>query len=236
MLTPAVESGYIIALLRNNTVVVHSLADLEQPAQTLTLDPALGVFTFSYSPYGISIRDVVRDERMTHTRFTLLSGALAPPSPTDTTQALATSPDKQGEQDQEQDPDTDQPAPDTQETGTPEQSPNEEPPSGSGLTPPSSPKFKREPIRPVRTSSLLSASSAARPPFSSVIAETLLVGRHSIQGLVPTPIVLRLEKLCAEHRMDEAIALVDEERRRGRRGEIEVDKVSRARAASPRTC
>ncbi|KLT38373.1 hypothetical protein CC85DRAFT_289576 [Cutaneotrichosporon oleaginosum] len=205
-LSIAVESGFIIALLRNHTVVVHSLNDLENPAQTISLDPAAGVFALSYSPYGISIRDVVRDERMVHTRFTLLSGALAPPiSPVESPE-LPVEVSTASEAD---------PAPDI-----------EEPAGGSGLTPPTSPKFARQPITPVRSSSLLSASSARRPPFSSVIAETLVVGRHSIQGLVPTPVVLRLERLCEEHRVDEAIALVDEERRRGRRGEIDVDKAT----------
>lgn len=205
-LSIAVESGFIIALLRNHTVVVHSLNDLENPAQIISLDAAAGVFTLSYSPYGISIRDVVRDERMVHTRFTLLSGALAPPAPP------VESPEAPPESPEASEP---EPAPET-----------EEPAGGSGLTPPSSPKFPRQPIQPVRSSSLLSAASARRSPFSSVIAETLVIGRHSIQGLVPTPVVLRLERLCEEHRVDEAIALVDEERRRGRRGEIDVDKVS----------
>lgn len=204
-------------------MVIHSLNDLEQPVQTLTLDPGLGVFALSYSPYGISIRDVVRDERMLHTRFTLLSGNLAPPSPSDSPRALS-SPENPVDAALQLHADA-------------TESPNEEPAGGSGLTPPSSPQFKRRPIAPVRSSSLLSASSAAkRPPFSSVIAETLVVGRHSIQGLVPTPVVLRLEDLCEEHRMDEAIALVDEERRRGRRGEIEVDKVSKRGARQCSEC
>lgn len=213
-LTSAVEGGFIIALLRNNSVVVHSLNDLETPVQVMGLEPSLGVFALSYSPYGISIRDVVRDERMMHTRFTLLSGNLAPAGPEN--REVASSPEGAIEDSLAAPMDA-----------SAELSPNEEPAGGSGLTPPSSPKFKRQPIAPVRSSSLISASSAAkRPPFSSVVAETLVVGRHGIQGLVPTPLVLQLENLCGEHRMDEAIALVDEERRRGRRGEIEVDKVS----------
>ncbi|BEJ17778.1 hypothetical protein CspHIS471_0700460 [Cutaneotrichosporon sp. HIS471] len=201
----AVESGFIIALLRNNTVVVHNLNDLENPAQVISLDAAADVFTLSYSPYGISIRDAVRDERMEPTRFTLLSGALAP----------ATVPLESPEV-----------PPESPEIGESEPAETEEPEGGSGLTPPSSPKFARQPIQPVRSSSLISAASTRRPPFSSVIAETLVVSRHSIQGLVPTPVVLRLERLCAEHRVDEAIAMVDEERRRGRRGEIDIDKAT----------
>lgn len=105
--------------------------------------------------------------------------------------------------------------------------PNEDPPSGSGLTPPSSPKFKKQELKPPGVSSLLSSPPAVpgKVPFSSAIAETLLVGRHKVWGLTPTPPIIRLERLCAERKVDQAADLVDEERRRGRRGEIEVDKV-----------
>jgi hypothetical protein len=64
------------------------------------------------------------------------------------------------------------------------------------------------------------------------VAETLIVGPNGIMSLAPTPTVLRLEKLCTERRMEEAIALVDEERRKGRRGEIDADKASRRRFRS----
>ncbi|TXT15581.1 hypothetical protein VHUM_00084 [Vanrija humicola] len=199
----AVESGYIIALLRNNTVTIHSLADLEQPAQTISLDADFATFGLSYSPYGISIRDMVRTERLGTSRFTLLSGKLAP--------VVESVPETTSDQ---------------------ELSANEEPPSGSGLTPPSSPKFERQPINPPTGSSLLSAggqsaasTSRAAPP-ATAIAETLLVGRQSVQGLTPTPVVLRLEHLCSQRRMEEAIALVDDERRKGRRGEFDGDKAT----------
>jgi uncharacterized membrane-anchored protein len=45
-------------------------------------------------------------------------------------------------------------------------------------------------------------------------------------SLAPLPPVLKLEELCRRGSTDEAIALVDEERRRGRRGEVDSDKVS----------
>lgn len=213
LILAAVESGYIIALLRNNTITIHSINELDHPVQTISLEPTLGTFQLSYSPYGVAIRDFIRDERMATASFTLLSGKLSPIKP------VLALPSPESKSDTELGPDAD-----TAETRS--ESPNEEPLPGSGLTPPSSPKFKRQPVKVSSEPSLLTMSSGPRDvPTSSTIAETLLIGRHSVQGLTPTPPILRLEQLCAERKMDEAIALVDEERRKGRRGEIEGDKV-----------
>jgi hypothetical protein len=107
--------------------------------------------------------------------------------------------------------------------------PIEEPSSGSGLTPPSSPTpFQRQPIAPTRTSSLLKATAPTPRggPFSLAVSETLLVGPNGIQSLAPTPTIIRVEVCCANDQLDQAIALVDEERRKGRRGEIDSDKVT----------
>jgi len=210
----AVESGYIIALLRNQTIVVHHLSGLEKPAQVVTVDQTLRAFGLSYSPYGISIRDIVRDERMRMTRMLLLGGTLA---------STVVSPIKDFPPKLEVDL-TSMDLPSSVEELSPAA---EEPPSGSGLTPPSSPPpFKRQPITPTRGSSLLQATApTARGPFSTTVAETLIIGPNGIQSFSPTPIITRLDKLCAGRRMDEAMALVDEERRKGRRGEIDGDKV-----------
>lgn len=200
-------------------MVVHLLTELEHPVQTIQLDSTLKVFGLSYSPYGISIRDGVRDEQVSPSRFTLLSGNLKPPSAPGSPVPDATSDAASLEE-------SDSPsllAPPEVTSG--DVSPSEEPPSGSGLTPPSSPTFERQPVNPKRSSSLLTATSPLKMPFSSVIAETLLVGRHCVQGLVPTPIVQRLALLCKEKKNDEAIALVADERRKGRRGEIDAEKV-----------
>lgn len=203
--------------MRNNTITIHSLNDLEQPAQTISLDPALDIRTLSYSPYGISIRDVIRDERLSTSPFTLLSGKLTPPNADKSPAGSVKSPD----------PRTVTPPDVARPEIRPEEPVNEEPEAGSGLTPPSSPKFQRQPIVAPKSSSLLSQAGAARgSQFSSAIAETLLVGPHTVCGLTPTPAVVRLEQLCAERRMDEAMSLVDDERRKGRRGEIEADKVN----------
>ena len=228
----AVESGHIIALLRGGSVHVTSLANLENPAQIISLGPAFAAFGLSYSPYGVAIRDVVRDERMEIVRILLLSGKLAPSLPSSraassnavppvlascTTSALASPPN---------DVVASPPAIEEPEV-------LEEPESGSGLTPPASPTpFARQPIPPTRASSLLGATAPqshavlSRMPFSTAIAETLVIGPNGIQSLSPTPTVLKLERLCAASKMDEATAVVDDERRRGRRGEVDADKAT----------
>jgi hypothetical protein len=189
-------------------VVIHSLSDLEKPIQVIPVEPGFDAITLSYSPYGITIRDKIRDVRIATCRLLLLGERLArSDKSTSKGDSLPL---------------------DLPETPPAVESPTkEEPESGSGLTPPSSPQpFKRQPITPTRSTSLLQANLPAKGPFSTAIAETLLVGPNGLQAISPTPAILRLEKLCEERRMEEAIAVVDEERRKGRRGEIDGDKVS----------
>ncbi|WVF71576.1 hypothetical protein IAT40_006384 [Kwoniella sp. CBS 6097] len=225
----AVESGFIIALLRDHTIIVHSLEDLDKPAQTVELPASLGAFELTYSPYGISVRDLVRDERMGPYRLKLLGGKLAPSKPIETKVPapeadVTASASANATGGADGDGNMDLLSGDGLISPTDGLSPTaEDPPSGSGLTPPSSPR--RAPVTPQRGSSLpTSSSSVASGPFSTAVAETLIVGPHTIQSLTPTPGILKLEALCSSRKMDEAISLVDEERRRGRRGEIDVDK------------
>lgn len=201
--------------------MIHSLNDLEKPVQAISLSPTLSAFHLCYSPYGIAIRNLVRDERMQTARLQLLGGKLAPAEPIPASKAAPPAPLEQQESQESLDliqspPDATSPA-------------HEEPPGGSGLTPPSSPPpFRRQPIPPNRGSSLLQATAPTfRGPFSTAVAETLAIGPNGIQSVAPTPILLRLEHLCTERQVDEAVALVDEERRRGRRGEVDADKVRR---------
>jgi len=220
----AVESGHIIALLRSNIITIHALVDLDRTVQTIHLNPSFHAFQLSYSPYGIAVRDSNRDERMMTTHILLLGGRLAPSGPVPPKINTSTS-----------SLEVDQAVPtvtigdDGTSVGlTPDISPTgEEPPSGSGLTPPNSPpSFKRQPITPTRSSSLLQATAPAPTgPFSTTVAETLILGPNGIMSINPTPIVKKLEHLCAVGNMEEAISLVDEERRKGRRGEVDSDKV-----------
>jgi hypothetical protein len=196
----AVESSLIIALLRNQTVTIHSLVDLDRTVQTISLDPDLRAFTLSYSPYGIAVRDTVRDERMAMVRMPLLGERLVP-----TIQRTNSA---------------------VQAGNMEDEAVSEDPPSGSGLTPPSTPPRRTQPTTPSRGSSLFQNTAIGRAPFSTAIAETLVVGPNGVQALAPTPVILRVENRCTGGQLEEAIALVDEERRKGRRGEIDADKVS----------
>nr|XP_018263192.1 uncharacterized protein I303_04685 [Kwoniella dejecticola CBS 10117]OBR85350.1 hypothetical protein I303_04685 [Kwoniella dejecticola CBS 10117] len=212
----AIESEYIIALLKEQTIHIHSLADLEKPSQIITLDPGLKAFGLTYSPYGISVRDLYRDERVSTSSLKLLGGKLAPSRHIEDAKLP-----------QEELPDTSNLVQNPEEALTPDVvSPmNEDPPSGSGLTPPSSPKpHRHQPITPQRNSSLHPGIAANTGPFSMAVSETLILSPNSITGLLPTSTMMKVEKLCSERHLEEAINLVDEERRRGRRGEIDVDK------------
>lgn len=219
-LISAIDSGHILALLRNQTVVIHSLEDLEKPVQVISLDPQLSAFHICYSPYGIAIRNLIRDERMQPTRLVLLGGKLIPPEPIPVSKVVS----PPATTNQHQNPlDSGTSPPDIITSPA-----NEEPPAGSGLTPPSSPPpFKRQPITPNRGSSLLQATAPVfRGPFSTAVAESLVIGPNGLQSLAPTSVILKVEKACEERNMPGAIALVDEERRKGRRGEVDADKVS----------
>lgn len=159
---------------------------------------------------------MVRDNRMEMSRMLLLGPALLPETSVVARDIKSPPP-----------LDTDDSTDSLRQTSDLASPPIEEPASGSGLTPPSSPKpFQRQPIAPTRSTSLLRASAPTSRggPFSTAVAETLVVGPNGLQSVAPTPVILRLEDLCAEGLMDEAIALVDEERRKGRRGEIDADK------------
>lgn len=204
----AIESGYIIALLRSQTIVIHSLNDLDNVVQVIPVDVGFTGICLSYSPYGVTVRDKTRDARMAAGRMLLLTDKLSlGDKATTVSESLPM---------EELVPPTGQLSP-----------MSEEPEGGSGLTPPSSPgPFNRQPITPTRSSSLLQTNAPVKGPFSKAIAETLLVGPNGLQAVSPMPIVIKLERLCEERRIDEAIAVVDEERRKGRRGEIEGDKVS----------
>ncbi|WWC89446.1 uncharacterized protein L201_004370 [Kwoniella dendrophila CBS 6074] len=212
----AIESEWIIALLRDQTVHIHTLSDLEKPSQVITLEPGLNAFSLTYSPYGISIRDTLRDARLTSHTLKLLGSKLIPAKPIET-------PKLPDVEDSSNDLSADE------GLSTPDVvSPSiEDPPSGSGLTPPSSPKSsittKQQPVTPQRGSSLPSSNG----PFSTAVSETLIIGPNNIISLLPSNTIMKLENLCSsERQFDQAILLVDDERRRGRRGEIDVDKIT----------
>ncbi|WRT66239.1 uncharacterized protein IL334_003192 [Kwoniella shivajii] len=216
-LSIAIESGYIIALLRDQSVVIHSLNDLEKPIQTIKLESTLDAFGITYSPYGVSVRDLIRDERMTPYRLKLLGGT----SSTVSKDVVA----QQASLDEGVVESNDHAEPLSPDVTSPI---NEDPPSGSGLTPPSSPiPLIKAPITPQRNASLQTSAASSntnRGPFSTAIAETMIISPHSILSLIPTSIIMKLEGFYTERQFDQAITLVDEERRKGRRGEIDVDK------------
>ncbi|EIW70778.1 hypothetical protein TREMEDRAFT_68217 [Tremella mesenterica DSM 1558] len=221
-LSLAIEANFIIALLKNGTIRVHRLDDLDKPIQIVTLDLSMNATALSYSPYGVEVRDLVRDERLKAGRMQLLSGKLAPPNLAPI-RVHSGSPPRVDLSNMSVDAVDENMLPSLDVIP-----PVIEPSSGSGLTPPSSPPdFGRRPIFSATQTSLLQTTApAVKDPFSTVITETVVFGPNTIMSLSPASIILRVERLCAERRMEEATAAVDEERRRGRRGEVDQDKVN----------
>ena len=176
-------------------------------------------FTLYYSPYGVAIRSHIRDDRLTSSRMTVITSKLAPAIPVLETSPLSTVHSS--------------PEADIQAHFSPPSF--NDPPSGSGLTPPSSPPpFRRQPIPAQRSSSLIRATApSSSTPFSTTVTETLVVGPNGLQAVSPTSTITKLEHYCQEERTDDAIALVDEEKRKGRRGEFDGNKVSSIAQSRP---
>ncbi|WVN88218.1 uncharacterized protein L203_103419 [Cryptococcus depauperatus CBS 7841] len=171
----AVESGWIISLLSNQTITIHSLSDLDKPTQTISFPPNTIVKSLSYSPYGIRVKDYAAANCMRVSKAKFLTNTLVPQP--------HLSPEKSSKR-------------------------REEPSSGSGLTPPSSPSLN------------LTQVPSNESPFVTCLSETLLVTSTSISSLIPTPPALVLANMLEENQFNEAIAYVDDFRRRLRRGEL----------------
>lgn len=185
-LSITVESNWIIALLSDQTISIHSLSDLDGPAQVISLPPGTNATSLSYSPYGVRVSDVFSGEKLKPSKMRFLSGKIAP-----TVESPATVEEhgkRQGDSIKEKEDD---------------------PPAGSGLTPPSSPK------------PTLEHTADKSPAFITAMCETFLVTPSSILSLIPTPDIMLLENLCEEHQLSEAASLVSDIRRRYRKGTIE---------------
>ncbi|TYJ57008.1 hypothetical protein B9479_002287 [Cryptococcus floricola] len=185
-LSIAVESGWIIALLSNQTISIHALDDPTTPTQVIPIPQPANAINLSYSPYGVRVQDLLTGERLKTVKSRFLAGRLV-----SNKEEAGDPPEEEGDVD------------------------NEDPPSGSGLTPPSSPQ------RPKRPSDI---------PFLTTTSETFVVTPSCIYSLTLTPPVLAMERLCEEHKLVDAIAFLDEYRRQNRKGILAppspVDQVS----------
>ncbi|WVQ72620.1 hypothetical protein IAR50_002178 [Cryptococcus sp. DSM 104548] len=182
----AVESGWIIALLSNQTVSIHSIEDPTTPTQIISIPQSANATSLSYSPYGVRVQDLVTGERLKTVKARFLEGK------------LMSKEKESGDLSEEK-----------------KKVEHDDPPSGSGLTPPSSPQRSKE---------------SGAVPFLTTTAETFIVTPSSIYSLTLTPPVLTLERLCEEHKLNDAIAFLDEYRRQNRKGILAppspVDQIS----------
>lgn len=101
-----------------------------------------------------------------------------------------------------------------------------EPPPGSGLSPP---------LLPVDTSRSLNrppmitqdSSAITSRPATTTIAETLLYTDDAVIAITPRSWLLNADTLIEAGKIDEAVKMTETQRRKGKRGEIDGDKVSR---------
>ncbi|OXG40487.1 hypothetical protein C360_00255 [Cryptococcus neoformans Bt15] len=189
-LSITVESNWIIALLSDQTISIHSLSDLDRPVQVIPLPHGTNAMSLSYSPYGVRVSDVFSGEKLKPSKMRFLSGKVAP-----TIETPATVEEQSKRQGEEQ--------------GDSIKDEEDDPPAGSGLTSPSSPK------------PALEHTADKSPAFITAMSETFLVTASSILSLIPTPDIMLLESLCEEHQMSEAASLISDIRRHYRKGTVE---------------
>jgi hypothetical protein len=181
-----VEPPYIVSLLRNQTVQVHSLDPLEL-IQTIALPASVEARSLSRSPTGFLVPATERDEHLRKVMVTLLppkpASPLSPlplPSSTSTDGSFA-------------DPATQHSISSLEPTTLVSFA---DPPSGSGLTPPSSPRRSYNSTR--TSSSSFSYNRSSLPSISSETSHILLTSPSSIHALAPTPpLTLALQSLSS---------------------------------------
>jgi hypothetical protein len=100
-----------------------------------------------------------------------------------------------------------------------------EPPSGSGFSPTLLPL---DPPGLEGRPAYLSQGSfgAATRPSTTTIAETLIYMDDGVLAVTPKSWLLVADNLIQQGKLDEAIKLTEVERKKGKRGEIDGDKVS----------
>jgi hypothetical protein len=72
------------------------------------------------------------------------------------------------------------------------------------------------------------SSGSASRPATTTIAETLLFTDDAVIAIAPRSWLLNADALIDSGNLDEAVKLTEVQRRKGKRGEIDGDKVSSA--------
>jgi hypothetical protein len=198
-----IEGDSVLALLMDDTLVIHSISAIVSgtstgQSQTIVLPLEIIPCQLTSNPYGIATPNRLRDEKMAGRPIKVI------PSP-----RLPTELQRLRSDDNLLDAET-----------------PFEPPPGSGLSPPlvsADPSFQTE-SRSALT--FQESSGNLSRPATTTIAETVLFTEDSVIAVAPRTWLLMADAMVDQGKLDEAVKLTESQRRKGKRGEIDVDKVS----------
>ncbi|CED83238.1 Vacuolar assembly/sorting proteins VPS39/VAM6/VPS3 [Phaffia rhodozyma] len=178
-----VNPPYVISLLRNRTIQVHSLISLEL-IQTIPLPPNMDARVLTKSPQGFNVPSTERDTLLRKMPIPLLQSG--PPSNLTKASSNKSSSDAGANDDVEEDDK------ETDSNVFPTEINHFDPPSGSGLTPPSSPPAQPAGRSSFQHSTRSSVSSYYNPGLSSTpqLSNVFVLSSTSIYALTPTPPLL----------------------------------------------
>jgi hypothetical protein len=192
----------VVALLRDDTLTIHSMSIIASGTgggllQTIALPLGANPLHLTSNPYGIATPNRQRDDKLA-ARSTKIIPSPRPPAELPRLRSDDNLLDAE----------------------TPF-----EPPPGSGLSPPFFPvDSSRLDHRPPMISQ--DSSGSASRPATTTIAETLLFTDDAVIAIAPRSWLLNADALIDSGNLDEAVKLTEVQRRKGKRGEIDGDKVS----------
>jgi len=207
-----IEGDSVLALLRDDTLTVHSMSVISSGSgggllQTITMPIDIIPLRLTSNPYGIAAPNRLRDDKMAAKSHRIIP---LPRPPAELPRL-------------------------TSDDNLLDASTPFEPPPGSGLSPPLLPIDL--PLQLNDRPALVSKDSSgnALRPATTTIAETLLYTEDSVIAITPRSWLLNADAMIDQGKLDEAVKMTEIQRRKGKRGEIEGDKVRHSHTPKSRT-
>jgi len=200
-----IEGDSVLALLRDDTLTIHSMSVISDGSgggllQTITMPIDIIPLRLTSNPYGIAAPNRLRDDKMAAKSHRII------PLPRPPAELPRLTSDEN-----------------LLDASTPF-----EPPPGSGLSPPLLPIDL--PLHSDGRPAFISQDSSGNTsrPATTTIAETLLFTDDSVIAITPRSWLLNADAMIDQGKLDEAVKMTEIQRRKGKRGEIEGDKVRQA--------
>jgi hypothetical protein len=191
----------VVALLRDDTLTIHSMSIIASSAgggllQTIILPLGAVPMHLTSNPYGVATPNRLRDDKLAALSTKII------PSPR---------------------PPAELPRLRSDDNLLDAETPFE-PPPGSGLSPQLLP-FDSSRLGHQTLNVTPDSSGSASRPATTTIAETLLFTDDAVIAIAPRSWLLSADALIDSGNLDEAVKLTEIQRRKGKRGEIDGDKV-----------